>query len=901
MSPTNIIQRKVAVWSVDTSLLALASDLAREGKCTTVPVDALPDLALFFRDNTGNVAGVLVDLRNAAPFNKNPEGVVKGISDLSAENPTTPFVIAVENAAHATRFQETIASQSTPTALSALLIAPSAELSGSVSTAFKIFLDHLTQIDEKQALELGFLEEAGALVDEIEPLILELEQDPANAVALNTIFRNIHTIKGSSGFFDQNPIPEFLHRFEDVLSKMKSGSVSVTQSSVTVMLTALDVTRQMLSAMRAHVAWDGSVAEAVKMFDMPGTPSAASGISDAHATEAQSAAGPTPIATAAEETKVDLKADPKTREAIQVPVQMLDEFMELSGEITVIRNMVNKLVKVIEKETPGNRNVSLLGELLDEMHKINSNVQGRLTELRKVPAGRILKSLPRAVRDLSATLGKEIELTIDGEDLRLDTAVAQVLGESLVHLVRNAIDHGIEGPTERAACGKSRIGKMDVSLHEQGDEILAVIRDDGAGLDPAKIRKKLVSDGKFSEAEVTSFSESRLFPMIFEPGFSTAAKVTGISGRGVGLDMVKSSVEKLRGRIEIESKLKAGTTFTLRLPIPKSVLIVSSLLVQAEGKAFAVPQDRIVRLIRVADAHHQNMVRYMEGGVVLDFHGDLIPVVDLGTILQLRTSMPGLHLETDLASLVIIQAETGVFACYVDAILDSEEIVMKKVGPQLEGRKAFSGATFMGDGTVGLILNVDGIVELSGVHVSHSDSRKPSRTLQTIHKNDILLVDIDVPGDFGVPMDSVYRLEDFEVGIVKNSMDRSIVVYREQVMPLVDLSLILKAGMSGTFIPRPINMQDRERAFVLVFKTRSGQFFGCVVDQIKDFISIQEGLRATNRSYQSIKGSIIIDSRVISVLDPVYLVEVASRAFDQPLRLAGNGQIDESPVDRNVA
>lgn len=869
-------------------MLALAADLARDGKCATVQVDALPDLALFFRDNAGNTAGVLVDLRNSPAFTKNPDGIVTGLWEQANENPSTPFVVVVKDAANATWFDKKTGEPVPLTGLRTLVAPPSMELSGSVSTAFKVFLDHMAQIDEKQALELGFLEEANALVDEIEPLVLELEQDPTNADALNTVFRNIHTIKGSSGFFDQNPIPDFLHRFEDMLSKMKSGKVSVTQGSVTVMLTALDVTRQMLTAMRTHVAWDGSLEDAVKMFDLHTSSSAAP--------SATTLAAPLP-----EEPKTDMKADSKTREAIQVPVQMLDEFMELSGEITVIRNMVNKLVRVIEKETPGNRNVSLLGELLDEMHKINSNVQGRLTELRKVPAGRILKSLPRAIRDLSATLGKEIELNINGEDLRLDTAVAQVLGESLVHLVRNAIDHGIESPTERAASGKSKTGKMEVSLHEQGDEILAVIRDDGAGIDPAKIRKKLVSDGKFSEAEVTSFSESRLFPMIFEPGFSTAAKVTGISGRGVGLDMVKSSVEKLRGRIEIDSKLKAGTTFTLRLPIPKSVLIVSSLLVQAEGKAFAVPQDRIVRLIRVADANHQKMVRFMEGGVVLDFHGDLIPVVDLGTVLQLRPSMPGLDIEADLASLVIIQAETGVFACYVDAILDSEEIVMKKVGPQLEGRKAFAGATFMGDGTVGLILNVDGIVELSGVHVSKSDSRKPNKALETRRKNDILLVNINVPGDFGLPMDSVYRLEDFESGIVKNSMDRSIVVYREQAMPLVDLSLFLKSNIQGVFTPQPISTEQRERVFVLVFKTKLGQFFGCVVDQIKDFISIEEDLRSTNRSYESIKGSVIIDNRVISVLDPAYLVEVASQAFDQPFRLNDGAGVQGAPLDRSAA
>jgi two-component system chemotaxis sensor kinase CheA len=214
--------------------------------------------------------------------------------------------------------------------------------------------------------------------------------------------------------------------------------------------------------------------------------------------------------------------------------------------------------------------------------------------------------------------------------------------------------------------------------------------------------------------------------------------------------------------------------------------------------------------------------------------------------------------------------------------LDSEEIVMKKVGAQLEGRKAFAGATFMGDGTVGLILNVDGIAELSEVHLKFADVSKSSRVVAVNRKNDVLLVDIDVPGDFGVPMDSVYRLEDFDPDQVRNSIDRSIVVYRDQAMPLVDLSVVLKTGINGRFKPEPVPMQNRERAFVLVFRTRAGQFFGCVVDRIKDFLTIEEDLLQTNRSYACVKGSIILENRVISVLDPDVVVDVATRVFDQP-------------------
>ena len=875
---------KVAVWSDDPSMRGLAGDLSSAGKCATVAVESLPETALLIRDNPGDVVGCIFDLRVNKQFQKNPVGLARELMQLKGEEKATPFVVVVANHDLLKHFS---ADAAPPIALTVLVVTPSMEASAVISDALCVISERIAQIEERMSLEQAFIEEANALVEEIEPLILSLEQNPGDAEALNTVFRNIHTIKGSSGFFDSNPIPEFLHGFEDVLSKMKSGRTPVSPASVTIMLKGLDVTRQMLDSLSRHVQWDGTLSEVVKMFEV-----------EAPSDKVFESAHPVDAVADAPREFDEPKANSKTREAIQVPVQMLDEFMELSGEITVIRNMVNKLVRVIEKETPGNRNVSLLGELLDEMHKINSSVQGRLTELRKVPAGRILKPLPRAVRELGKALGKQIELKLDGEGLRLDTAVAQVLGESLVHLVRNAMDHGIETPAERVASGKDSKGILEVSLREDGEEVFAVVRDDGFGIDSAKIRKQLLAGGKIPEAEILGFSDVRLFSTIFEPGFSTAVQVTGISGRGVGLDMVKSSVEKLGGRIEIDSKWKVGTSFTLRLPIPKSVLIVSSLLVQAERQAFAVPQDKIVRLIRVTDALAQGMVRTVEGGVVLDFHGVLVPVVDLGSVLQLREKMPSLESNAlDLASLVVIQAEGGLYACLVDAILDSEEIVMKKVGAQLEGRKAFAGATFMGDGTVGLILNVDGIAELSEVHLKFADVSKSSRVVAVNRKNDVLLVDIDVPGDFGVPMDSVYRLEDFDPDQVRNSIDRSIVVYRDQAMPLVDLSVILKTGINGRFKPEPVKMDNRERAFVLVFRTRAGQFFGCVVDRIKDFLTIEEDLLQTNRSYACVKGSIILENRVISVLDPEVVVDVATRVFDQPASVAMNDvQSDDAPV-----
>ncbi|MEY4631170.1 MAG: hypothetical protein RIQ81_1290 [Pseudomonadota bacterium] len=881
---TNLFQ--ILVLSGDPALNALLGDLGRPAKCGVTSIDALPEAAIYLRDGFADIAGVVLDLRGVKGFESSPANFAGEITALKETVRQLPFIVlcSPENASHL--------STGGSEGLQVLMAAAGAEILGPVTDAFSTLKSRMEQLEEKSSLESAFIEEATSLLEEVEPLLLALEENPGNKAALDTVFRNIHTIKGSSGFFDTNPIPEFLHRCEDVLSKMKSGVIPVTQVYITVMLKAVDITRQMLESMRTKTLWNGDVGELVKMFDLQDVTASAeapvtaatevvlaeSSRNDSAAVE-HGAAGELPVG----ETKV--------RESIQVPVQMLDEFMELSGESTVIRNMVNKLVRVIEKEAPGNRNVSLLGELLDEMHKINSSVQGRLTELRKVPASRILKPLPRAVRDLSKTLGKDIELRVEGESIRLDTAVAQVLAESLVHLVRNAVDHGLESPGERASSGKNARGHLTVSVREEGDEIIAEVADDGGGIDPSKIRRKLVASGRMSEPDANSLVDSRLFAMIFEPGFSTAASVTGISGRGVGLDMVKSSVEKLRGRIEIDSKLKVGTRFSLHLPVPKSVLIVSSLLVQANGSAFAVPQDKIVRLLRVADA--RELIRPVQGGFVLDFHGDLIPVVDLGVALKLRESMPSLSVEGfDLASFVVIQAEGGVYACRVDAILDSEEIVMKKVGAQLEGRKAFSGATFMGDGTVGLILNVDGIAEIAGVQLRYRDVNQAAsgRNGQSISKNDILLMDVKIPGDFGIPMNSVYRLEDFDTANVMGMMDRSVVVYREQSMPLIELATILGSGVSGLLRTAPVPTEGRERVFVLVFRTRKGQFFGCVVDRIRDFITIEGGLSESGRSYEFIKGTVLVENKkVISVLDPEVIIRAASLLFDDPVPLMPAG------------
>ena len=412
-----------------------------------------------------------------------------------------------------------------------------------LATIKRVSADREGQILERITLEQIFIEEATNITIDLEPLIMSLEQNPSDLDAINTIFRLVHTIKGSSGVLESNHIRGYVHKFEDLLSKIKNGLMAATPEVVSVLLQGFDVVNQMIAGLRTGTPWEQDVDQLAVIFNIGNTPQAQTG------PQVQKA-------VAVGEAKAQVAKD-----TVNVPAALLDEFMELSGEITVIRNMVNKLVRVIEKEMPGNRNVQHLVELLDEMHKINSGMQGRLVETRKLSLTKVFRPLPRAVRDTAKLINKQVNLRIEGDTTRVDTSLAQVLSDSLIHIVRNSIDHGIEGKEKRLERRKSPDGNITIRANEQGEAVVISIQDDGGGLDTTRIKKKAVERGLYSADEVEKLSEQKIFSLIFESGFSTAAQVTDVSGRGVGMDMVRSSVEKVKGHIGIDSELGKGTKF----------------------------------------------------------------------------------------------------------------------------------------------------------------------------------------------------------------------------------------------------------------------------------------------------------------------------------------------------
>jgi two-component system chemotaxis sensor kinase CheA len=463
--------------------------------------------------------------------------------------------------------------------------------------------------------------------------------------------------------------------------------------------------------------------------------------------------------------------------------------------------MVNKLVKGLETQYAGNRDIQNLSELLEEMHKINGTIQTYITDLRKVPLSGVLKPIPRIIRDLAKDLGKTIDLKIDGEKLRVDNAISTVCSASLVHLVRNSADHGIEDTAKRKSVGKPPAGSIQISCRQIGEEVHISIQDDGKGIDPDVIRAKALEKGLYSQSQLAEMNDQQILSIIFAPGFSTAAKVTDVSGRGVGMDMVRSSVEAVGGQISINSKPGIGSTFNLKLPIPKSVQIITALIIETSRQSFAIHQDVIIRVLRIEPSKKNDLIQMASKGRTLRSEDTTLPLVQLSNILALpqRQEYVGNPPTHSITSVLIVESGGLRYALEVDDIHDAEEIVVNRISPNFNPKSAFAGATFMGDGTVGLIIDVKGIAELAGIRALN-ETKKVSRTQdidpQTDRikstKKDILLFKLASKATYGIPIEQVYRLEEFEASKIKLSGAERVVIYRDGIMPLYAMEKLLK-------------------------------------------------------------------------------------------------------------
>jgi two-component system chemotaxis sensor kinase CheA len=495
------------------------------------------------------------------------------------------------------------------------------------------------------------------------------------------------------------------------------------------------------------------------------------------------------------------------------------------------------------------------------LNLITTELQSGVMKTRMQPIGNVWDKLPRVVRDLSRTLGKQIRLEMEGKETELDKTIIETIKDPLTHIVRNSLDHGIETPEERLARGKSPEGRLFLRAFHEGGQVNIEVSDDGAGLRLDRIRAKAVERGLLSAEQAGRLSDREVAELIFLPGFSTAEKVSNVSGRGVGMDVVKTNIERIGGVVDLQSRPGQGTTF--RIKIPLTLAIIPALVVSSGGDRYAIPQISLLELVRLQGAQVKAGIDAVHGTPVCRLRGSLLPLVDLNRELGLGGTLDLAAL--DAVNIVVLQADDRKFGLVVDGISDTEEIVVQPLGKHLKGIPAFAGATIMGDGRVALILDVLGLAQTAGV-IGETAERHRTRRLETAHEaatrqDAVLLFNLSDGRPMAVPLSMLARLEVFEARQVERLAGSGVVQYRGEVMPLVDIEQVLGGG--GSSFPTA-----GERVHVLVHNT-GHRHVGLMVGRIVDIVEQSIELRRTGveHSAPGVLGCAVIQKTVTEVLD----------------------------------
>lgn len=589
------------------------------------------------------------------------------------------------------------------------------------------------ELSQDESLVREFLVESEELLQRMDQDMVALESTPQDGELLNRVFRALHTIKGTSGFLGFDPVVQLSHKAEDVLNALRRGQVKLTRRMMDALLGARDQLGRMLADIRAGGLHEYELdsllreLEAVQAAEEAkpklGEILAQTGAVDPKAVEAALAAQSSPenkegkrlgeiliekgAASAAQvgNALVQQRQAPiesGVAQTMRVDARKLDELINLIGELVLERNRLVRLSRdVTAGRLPHDVLDSSLGQSTARLSFVTEELQTVGLKTRMVAIDTVFRKFPRLVRDIANGLQKELELEVHGQETELDKTMVELIGDPLVHLVRNSLDHGIERPELREAAGKPRKGTMRLEARQEGDQIVISVSDDGAGIDPAKIAKKAVEKGLIAAEKARELTKREALDFIFLPGFSTAEKVNDISGRGVGMDVVRSNLKKLNGTVEIDSDIGVGTTVRLRLPLTLAILPV--LLVRVGDELYALPLRAVVETSRV----RKDEVHCVEGHEVLRLRQETLPLVRLGAMFQ----EPGCVAAGGTADKVVI---LGVgqqrVALLVDELVGQESTVIKPLGAYLHHCPSVAGATISGDGRVRLVLDPGGLL-----------------------------------------------------------------------------------------------------------------------------------------------------------------------------------------------
>ena len=556
----------------------------------------------------------------------------------------------------------------------------------------------------------SFIVETKEIMEKLGQELLELEKRPGDSELHNSIFRAVHTIKGTSSFLGFEQLMSFAHKSEDVLNKVRKGDLPVTAEGIDVLVEAYDMLKLLLQRIESK---NGDP------VDLTAIAAKLTALAQGSVADPETRATPAMPSSNERSAKVDpaVEQDTKVRgveaemrsalpgtpprtkvvdSTIRVDVTRLDGLMNLVGELVLGRNRLSQIASQLAERHENISETKDLVETSSQIDFLTTELQMAVMKTRMVPIAKVFNKIPRLIRDLSKEMGKDIELQVSGEETELDKSIIEELNDPLVHIIRNAADHGIETPEERRKRGKPEKGIVSVKAEHVGNNIVISIQDDGKGMDPEKLKQKGIEKGMITEEKAREMSKQEAFNLIFAPGFSTALKVTNVSGRGVGMDVVRTNISKLKGVIEIESEIGLGSAFVIKLPL--TLAIIQGLLVEARNEIFSIPLGSVLEVIR----SQQEDISNINGHEVIRLRNTVLP---LARISDVYGSSP--HEATDgWRYIVVIGLAEQRLGVVVDSLLGKKEIVIKSLGDYLGKVPGIAGSTILGDGRVIMIIDV---------------------------------------------------------------------------------------------------------------------------------------------------------------------------------------------------
>ena len=781
-------------------------------------------------------------------------------------------------------------------------------------------------------VEREFLLETHENLSQIDLDLVALEKEPGELKTLARVFRNLHTVKGTSGFLGLVKLQSVSHSAESLLSRLRAGEIAFTPEIASTLLAVVDAIRRILASIeQAKGEGDGDYSALIKEVDRlresGGAPAPEATAGSAAARAVRPAvldrtvemhlplpgrlpepipppAAPAPVAAKALSTSdeaavpslgssTEMKAvpaqdDPEPRSpavsdsAIRVDVGLLDKLMTLVGELVLARNQIMPF-------SASQEDAAFLGTV-QRLNLLTTELQANVMKTRMQPIGSIWNKFPRVVRDLSVACGKQVRIDLEGQETELDKTIIEAIRDPLTHMIRNAVDHGIEPPDERLAKGKPAEGRLSLHAFHEGGKVLIEIVDDGRGVDPRRVREKAIQNKLITPEQADRLGDRELINLIFLPGFSTADKVTHFSGRGVGMDVVRTNVEKIGGTVDIESRPERGATVKMKIPL--TLAIIPALTVTDGAERYAIPQVSLLELVRLEGEQAHRSVEQIHGAPVHRLRGNLLPLVYLHRELHGGPARPA----NGVTNIVVLQADDRQFGLVVDAIHDTEEIVVKPLQKQVKGVSAFSGATIMGDGKVALILDVLGLAQranvVSGARERTLGEKSAGATDSAGDRKTMLLFATRDGGRMAIPLSLVARLEEFPRSALERAGTRDLVQYRGEILPLIDLSRVLRRLSRANGASNGRHRTGRRAEAVPAFSgddtvpvvvySDGGRMVGLVVGQILDIV--EETLDSKCRAGRpGVLFTAVVQGRATEFLDIEAIIRAADpNFFEQP-------------------